>query len=69
MSNSDLSGVSWRKSNRSNGNANECVEVAVVDTATAIRDSKNRTGGILLIDTNAWDCLRAVTKASTLDLA
>jgi hypothetical protein len=52
MSTADLR---WRKSSRSNGQGNECVEVARVANATAIRDSKNPGGGRLLISGPAWE--------------
>ncbi len=44
--------LEWRKSTRSSDDAN-CVEVAWVDRATAVRDSKN-TGPVLTFPTEAW---------------
>ena len=49
----DLSGARWCKSSRSTANAN-CVEVAVLDGAVAVRDSKNPTGGVLAVPPPAW---------------
>ncbi len=47
MSTTDLSGATWRKSNRSNGQYN-CVEVADLDGGhRAVRDSKNPSGPAL----------------------
>lgn len=49
----DLSSATWRKSTYSN--ANGCVEVAFVDTQAAVRDSKDRTGPVLVFDSHEWD--------------
>ncbi|MGH4002131.1 MAG: DUF397 domain-containing protein [Pseudonocardiaceae bacterium] len=54
MSTTDLTSATWRKSGRSNGQAN-CVEVADLDGGhRAVRDSKNPTGPALLITPTAW---------------
>ncbi|RCG23379.1 DUF397 domain-containing protein [Sphaerisporangium album] len=37
----DLSGAQWRKSTRSQGTSNNCVEVAWSAAGVAVRDSKN----------------------------
>lgn len=42
--NVDYSGARWRKSSRSGGQGGQCVEVADLGTAVAIRDSKNPDG-------------------------
>ncbi len=52
----------WRKSSRSNGNGNECVEIALVANAAAIRDSKNPDGGRLLISGPGWDQFRSAIR-------
>jgi Domain of unknown function (DUF397) len=49
----DLSSATWRKSTYSN--ANGCVEVAFVDTQIAVRDSKDRTGPVLVFDSHEWE--------------
>ena len=56
----DLTGVRWRKSSFSGGEGggnDTCVEVAVVRSATAVRDSKNTTGPVLVLPTTAWNAL------------
>ena len=51
--------MNWRKSSFSEGNANsDCVEVAWVPHATAVRDSKNPDGGMLTVPETAWRAFR-----------
>jgi len=50
-----LDAAVWKKSSRSNGNGgNNCVEVAILDTVVAVRDSKNPTGPALVFNPSAW---------------
>lgn len=49
----DLSAAVWVKSTHSNSNG--CVEVAFVDDLVALRDSKNKNGGVLLFTPREWD--------------
>jgi len=51
----DLTRAVWRKSSRSGGGGNECVEVAFVAGATAVRDSKNADGGVLVLPLSGWE--------------
>lgn len=44
----------WRKAARSSGNGSECVEVADLGRAVAVRDSKNPTGGALSFTAAEW---------------
>jgi hypothetical protein len=47
--------VVWRTSRYSNGNGGNCVEVADgVPGLVPVRDSKNRTGPVLMIRNSAW---------------
>lgn len=48
----DLSTASWRKSSWSN--ANGCVEVAFVEDRVAVRDSKDRSGPVLVFTAQEW---------------
>ncbi len=50
----DLSRAVWHKSVRSGGNSDNCVEVAFVDDAIAVRDSKNPTGPALVYTREEW---------------
>jgi hypothetical protein len=49
----DLSQALWRKSSRSNVQAN-CVEVAFAPEAVAVRDSKNADGPVLAFSGAGW---------------
>ncbi|MCP9951770.1 DUF397 domain-containing protein [Actinomadura madurae] len=44
----DLMNAKWRKSSRSGENGGDCVELAKVAGAVAVRDSKDPHGPILL---------------------
>jgi hypothetical protein len=50
----------WRKSSFSQGDVNSsCVEVAWTPHMTAVRDSKNPDGGMLVVSESTWDAFRA----------
>ena len=49
----DLTSAQWRKSSYSSGNG-QCVEVAPVAGAVAVRDSKNPAGPELIFTRRAW---------------
>ncbi|MEH1056569.1 DUF397 domain-containing protein [Micromonospora sp. CPCC 206171] len=49
----DLARADWRTSTRSSGNGN-CVEVATVDGRVAVRDSKDRSGPVLVFPSATW---------------
>jgi hypothetical protein len=56
MNRTDLSGVLWRKSSYSNGQAN-CVEIAALRgrrTTVVVRDSKASDGSALMFNAQAW---------------
>jgi Domain of unknown function (DUF397) len=51
----DFSEVSWRKGSRSgDGSGGNCVEVAFVEPAVGVRDSKDRGGEHLVFADAAW---------------
>ncbi|RAY15195.1 DUF397 domain-containing protein [Actinomadura craniellae] len=52
----ELSSAAWRKSSRSGGNGN-CIEVANLTTAIAIRDSKDPGGPTLTLPASAFATL------------
>ena len=49
----DLSREAWHKSRHSGMSG--CVEVAFVDGRVAVRDSKNKTGSVLLFSSLEWE--------------
>lgn len=49
--------ATWRKSSRSSGGESNCVEVAVLPHIVGIRDTKDRDGGYLAVDADAWTAL------------
>jgi hypothetical protein len=68
MSAHNLNAAVWRKSSRSNGNGgNNCVEVAVLDSAVAVRDSKDPHGPALVFAPNEWDAFVDHTKGGEFD--
>ena len=63
--------VGWRTSSRSANTGGNCVEVGPVRDETrrvAVRDSKDRTGGMLLCGTSQWTGFLAAVKTGALDL-
>ena len=66
MSTTNLSSATWRKSSRSNGQAN-CVEVADLDGGHhAVRDSKNPTGPTLIVTPTQWATFTAALRTGEL---
>lgn len=61
--------TTWRTSSRSSGGGggSNCVEVGASPTHVAVRDTKNRSGGILSIDTPEWSSLISSIKDGSLD--
>jgi hypothetical protein len=51
----DLSQAHWFKSIRSGPDCDNCVEVAFVDEAIAVRDSRHPAGPALIFTAAEWD--------------
>jgi hypothetical protein len=64
----NLDGAQWRRSNRSGPFSDNCVEVAFVDGAIAVRDSRNPTGPVLLFTQGEWDAFVGGAKDGEFDL-
>jgi hypothetical protein len=64
----DLSRAAWHKSTRSSGNGN-CVEVAMLDDAVAVRDTKDRSGPMLVFTPAEWSAFVAGAKDGEFDQA
>lgn len=63
----DLALATWVKSTRSSGNCDNCVEVAFVDGAVAVRDSKDRQGPALIYTREEWDAFLGGVKDGEFD--
>jgi hypothetical protein len=50
----DLSRAVWRKSSRSNGGQDSCIEIAGLAENVAVRDSKDPSGPVLLFGSAEW---------------
>ena len=50
----DLGRAEWRRSSRSAAGGGNCVEVAHLPAAVAVRDSKNTAGPVLVFSPAAW---------------
>jgi hypothetical protein len=67
MTTPDLSRAAWRTSTRSGGNGN-CVEVAAnLSGVVAVRDSKDRTGPVLIFGHADWQAFTAQLRKPALD--
>ncbi|WIM96597.1 DUF397 domain-containing protein [Actinoplanes oblitus] len=64
----DLSQAQWFKSTRSGADSDNCVEVAFVDDAIAVRDSKNPAGPALIFTQAEWDAFVGGAKDGEFDL-
>jgi hypothetical protein len=64
----DLSRAQWFKSVRSGPNCDNCVEVAFVGEAIAVRDSKNPAGPALIFTPAEWDAFVGGAKDGEFDL-
>jgi hypothetical protein len=64
----NLSPVTWRKSRRSEGGGNNCVEVATAPGHALIRDSKNPAGHEHVVTRTAFAGLITRIKRGDLDL-
>jgi hypothetical protein len=58
----ELAGAAWRKSSRSNGQG-QCVEVADLGNAVAVRDSKDPHGPALIFTPGEWAAFLQGAKA------
>jgi len=51
--------LTWFKSSHSGGGTGDCVEVAIDQEATAVRDSKSPASGRLAVPHPAWQAFLA----------
>jgi hypothetical protein len=64
----DLAQATWRKSTRSGPFTDNCVEVAFVSGAVAVRDSKDPAGPALVFTAAEWDAFVGGAKDGEFDL-
>jgi hypothetical protein len=50
----DAIDLRWRKSSYSGNGGGDCVEVATLPDALAVRDSKDKSGPVLRFGADAW---------------
>jgi hypothetical protein len=62
----DLTTAEWRTSTFCD--LNGCVEVALLDDGIAVRDSKDKTGPVLLFTTPEWAAFVGGVRAGEFDL-
>ncbi|MEW2352191.1 DUF397 domain-containing protein [Spirillospora sp. NPDC029432] len=60
--------INWRKSRRSDNGGANCVEIAAVGPAVAVRDSKDPQGGALTFSPSAWRTFAERVKGGGHDL-
>jgi Domain of unknown function (DUF397). len=60
----DPHGLMWRKSTRSGENGGNCVEVAAFSGVVGVRDSKNRSGPVLIFSCREWKVFLQEVKRS-----
>jgi hypothetical protein len=61
-SSATYAGMAWKVSSYSNANGGQCVEVAAGPGLTAVRDSKERGHGMVLVSRAAWETLLATVR-------
>nr|WP_205862263.1 DUF397 domain-containing protein [Planosporangium thailandense] len=64
----DLDSARWRRSDRGDGGSGNCVEVAFVDGAIAVRGSADPRGPVLLFTQAEWDAFVEGAKDGEFDL-
>lgn len=64
----DMSRAEWHKSSRSGPNCDNCVEVAFVNSAVAVRDSKDPAGPALIFTPDEWDAFVGGAKDGEFDI-
>ncbi|GAA0919556.1 DUF397 domain-containing protein [Virgisporangium aurantiacum] len=64
----NLASAVWQKSTRSGPVSDNCVEIAFVDGAIAMRDSKHPEGPVLLFTAEEWDAFVEGAKDGEFDV-
>lgn len=64
---SNVPGAVWRRSSKCDNSSGNCVEIAELPGATAIRDSKDPEGPVLVYPRNEWSAFVAGVKNGEFD--
>ncbi len=57
-----MESLRWRKSSRSSASGPDCMEIALVSSGAAVRDSKNADGARLRFSGHGWETFLAAAK-------
>jgi hypothetical protein len=68
VTDSESAASAWRKSEASNANGGECLEVAFADEAVLIRHSHDRAGPVLSFSHAEWKAFLAGARNGEFDL-
>ena len=60
-----MESLRWRKSSRSSASGPDCVEIALVSSGAAVRDSKNADGARLKFGDAGWETFLAAAKTGS----
>jgi hypothetical protein len=60
-------GAAWRRSRLCEGHSHNCVEVAILPGATAVRDSGDPDGPVLVYSRNEWKAFTDAVKNGEFD--
>jgi hypothetical protein len=65
---SDLTNAVWRRSTRGDDDTTACVEVAILDTGYAVRNSTDPDGPVLFFTPAEWEAFVGGAKDGEFDL-
>ncbi|MFK3983092.1 DUF397 domain-containing protein [Micromonospora sp. NPDC050397] len=57
----------WQRSTKSGAGDNNCVEVAYGDEGVLVRDSKDRSGPVLIVGRASWESMVRELKSGGID--
>lgn len=63
----EIESLTWRRSSFCDNSSGNCVEVAELRGAFAVRDSKDPDGGVLVYTAGEWSAFRDAVKAGEFD--
>ena len=63
----DMTNAQWRTSSYTSGNGGNCVEVAGMGAVIAVRDTKDRSRGMLRVSVNEWQRFIGAVNLGELD--